>query len=263
MHIRRKYRMPNSIEVQEFNSSKCPGTSKPRGQRSEKTPEQIAKANQRRKQRECSRMVETYFNEDDGSLTLTFRKELRPKDMKEAVKIFGKFTRWLKREYQKRFYDLMWIRNIEVGPRGGWHIHIILNRIEGMEMMINDWWTANFGGVYIQYLKNWKDQGKDIGEYIAKTKLTSDEVVETSWGHSRNIHKVKPEDKVISGQRMTDQPRVPAGWYLDKDSYYEGENENGYRFRTYTFRRIQKRRIDHRLTPKQIGKLKRKKVRRK
>jgi hypothetical protein len=62
---------------------------------------------------------------------------------------------------------------------------------------------------------------------------------------------------------MTDQPRVPAGWYLDKDSYYEGENENGYRFRTYTFRRIQKRRIDHRLTPKQIGKLNRKKVRRK
>ena len=80
MHIRRKYRMPNSIEIQEFNSSKCPGLSKPRRQKTEKTPEQIVKANQRRKQRECSRMVEAYFNADDGAITLTFRKEMRPKE---------------------------------------------------------------------------------------------------------------------------------------------------------------------------------------
>lgn len=263
MHIRRKYRMPNAIEVQEFNSSKCPGEVKPRRPKTEKTSEQIALANQRRKQRECSRMVETYFNKDDGALTLTFRKEERPANMKEALKIFASFVRYLKKEYAKRFYDLFWIRNVEVGPRGAWHIHMIVNRIEGMELLINDWWTSRCGGVYVQYLKNWHDQGKDIGEYIAKTKVSSAEVIETSWGHSRNITKVPPEDKVISKQKMTDQPRVPAGWYLDKNSVYEGENENGYQFRTYTIRRIEPRRIDHKLKPAQIRRMTRKKGKRK
>lgn len=263
MHIRRKYRMPNSIEVQEFNSSKCPGLSRPRRQKTEKTPEQIVKANQRRKQRECSRMVEAYFNEDDGAITLTFRKEMRPKDMKEALKIFQAFTRYLKREYKKRYYDLFWIRNVEVGPRGAWHIHMLINRIEGMELLINDWWTVRYGGVFLQYLKNWRSQGMDIGEYIAKTKVTSDEVVETSWGHSRNIQKVQPEDKVISGHRMQDKPRIPAGWYLDKNTEYEGETAEGYPFRTYTLRRLEPRRIDHRLKPSQIRKMQRTKRKKK
>ena len=145
MHLRRKYRMANSIEVVEFNSPKCPGKSKPRREKKNPTPEAVAKNNQRRKQRECSRMVERYFNEDDGALTLTWAKEKRPKTMKEALAIFRKLVVFLKREYAKRYYELFWIRNIEVGPRGAWHIHMIVNRIEGMEFLINDWWTANCG----------------------------------------------------------------------------------------------------------------------
>lgn len=263
MHLRRKYRMPNSIEVVEFNSSRCPGKNRERRPKTKPTSEAVEKNNQRRKQRECSRMVETYFNEDDGALTLTWAKEKRPADIKEAVKVFNRFVRWLKREYGKRMYELFWIRNIEAGPRGAWHVHMIVNRIDGMELLINSWWTEHCGGTYIQYLKNWQAQGKDIGEYISKTKKTTDKVTETSWGHSRNVKKVPGEDTKITGQRMTDKPRVPKGWYLDENTVFSGENIEGYPFRTYTIRRIKPVKIDHRMKPAQIRAAERAKRRKK
>ena len=260
MHIRRKFRMRNSIEVQEFNSAKCPGPNKTRRPKTEQTPERVARNNQRRKQREAARMVEEYFNDDDLVLTLTFRKDQRPADMEEAKGIFRKFYTYLKKEYAKRYYELFWMRNIEVGPKKGWHIHMIVNRIEGAEFLIKDFWRQ-YGGVYVQYMQDLHDQGKDIGEYISKAPITCDRVTETNWSHSRNIHKIPGEDKIISGHRMTDRPRVPRGWYLDKESFYEGTNADGYPYRTYTLRRLQKRRISHKMPPARIRKLQKKKER--
>lgn len=258
MHIRRKYKMRNSIEVCEFNSSKCPGQERQRRPKEKPSSERIQKNNQRRKQREASRMVEEYFNEDDLVLTLTFRKELRPADMGEAKKIFRDFANYLRKEYRKRYYDLLWMRNIEVGSRNGWHIHVIANRIEGAEFLIKDYWRQ-YGGVYIQYLQDLRDQGKDFGEYISKAPITCDRVVETSWSHSRNIKKVEGEDVIITGHAMTDKPRVPSGYYLDKESVHEGMTADGYPFRTYTFRRLIKRRVDRKLKPSQIRKMQGKK----
>lgn len=254
MHIRRKYRTPNAIEIQEFNSARCPGGHKPRRQKENPTSERVARNNQRRKQREAGRMVDAYFNPDDLVLTLTYRTETRPDDVEGALKHFSKLTSYLRREYGKRYYELFWMRNVEIGPKGGTHIHMIVNRIEGAEFLIKDYWRQ-YGGVYVQYLQDMHDQQKDIGEYIAKSPVTCDRVVKTSWGHSRNIKKVPPEDKVITGRKMTAEPQVPRGWYLDKSTMYEGTTADGYPFRTYTLRRIQRRQIDHKMKPAAIRKL--------
>ena len=258
MHIRRKYRTANTIEVQEFNSSKVPGGHE-RKTKTNETPERMKRNNQRRKQREASRMVDANFNPDDLILTLTYREGERPEGIKGALDHFKKLTAYLRREYGKRYYELFWMRNVEIGPKGGIHIHMIINRIEGAEFLIKDYWRR-YGGVYIQYMQDLHDQGKDIGEYITKTAVSTlgkndHKVVESSYGHSRNVKKVEPEDKVISGQSMHDEPRTPKGWYLDKNTMYEGVNVDGYPFRTYTFRRLQKKRIDHRMKPAQIRKL--------
>lgn len=274
MHIRRKYTMPNTIEVQEFNSWKCPGDKK-RQPKTKPTPERMMRNNQKRKERECSRMVEKYFNADDLVLTLTYREDKRPEDMQACQKDYKDLYTYLKREYGKRLYELFWIRNIEVGPAGAWHIHMIVNRIEGAELIITDWWTSRHGGVMIQYLKNMTAEGADIGAYMAKTAFSSSgeqieadgketgksidrrknnkhRVVETSWSHSRNVKKVDPEDREITGRTMKQEPRAPKGWCLDKSSVYESVTLDGYPYRTYTFRRIEKKQIDHRMKPSKI-----------
>ena len=198
----------------------------------------------------------------DTVLTLTFKKELRPEDMKAAKQMFKDFANYLRKEYRKRYYELFWMRNIEVGPRNGWHIHVIVNRIEGAEFIAKDYWRR-FGGVFVEYLQDKRDQGKDIGEYIAKSPITCERISDASWSHSRNIKKVEGEDTIISGHAMTDKPRVPKGWYLDKESCYEGTNADGYPYRTYTIRRLKKQRIDHRMPVRKIRAIKDAKRRRK
>lgn len=259
MHLRRKYRMPNSIEVVEFNSAKCPGKCRPRRPKTAPTCEAQARNNQRRKQRACSRMIEKYFNEDDCVFTLTYAKNLRPAEMKACLKDFSRFARYLKRVYAKKGYELFWIRNAEVGERNAWHIHLVVNRIEGTEYLVESWWRARFGAVYSQHLKSMQDKGCDLGEYISKTAVSHKKIVQSSWGHSRNIKKVEPEETRITRQKMTDRPRVPKGWYLDENTMYAGENIDGYQFRTYIIRRIVRKRIDHRMSPARIRAMERKK----
>jgi len=67
---------------------------------------------------------------------------------------------------------------------------------------------------------------------------------------------VEPEETVITGQSMNDKPRTPKGFYLDKNSYHDFINEEGYRFREYVFRRLDPVRIDHRIKPKRKSRAK-------
>jgi len=252
---RKKYRLTNSIEVMECHTARYGAPGQPRAEKKKLTPEAVRKNNQRNRERKCSRMVDKYFNEDDYVLTLTYRKEDRPKDMAECKKHLQRFFRKMKREYGKRFYELFWIRNIEVGQRGAWHVHVIMNRIEGADFLIREQWP--FGGVYFQFYKNKKDEGEDLGKYMTKSsESATDKIVESSWSHSRNVEPVEPEETVITGQSMNDKPRTPKGYYLDKASFKDYINDEGYRYREYVFRKLEPVRIDHR-----IGK-KRKKARR-
>ena len=244
---RKKYRLTNSIEILECCTARHGAPGQPRNRAGKPTPEAVRRNNQRNKERRCSRMVDKYFNPDDYVLTLTYRKEDRPADMAECIDHLQKFFRKLKREYGKRFYELFWIRNIEVGTRGAWHVHVVMNRIEGADFLIKDLWKEH-GGVFFQFYQDMKDQGKDIGKYIAKSEISApDKIVESSWSHSRNVKEVEPEVTVISGQSMNDKPRTPRGYYLDKNSYRDYVSDEGYRFREYTFRKLEPVRIDHRI----------------
>ena len=247
-YIRERYDLYNSIEIREHMDCRHheEGT---RCERRKRTPEEIKRANQRRKEEKARRLIWANFEPGDYVRTLTFKKEMRPADMKEAQSIKAKFIRQLSREYGKRYYKLLWIANIECPPRGAWHIHLICNRIEGGGDIIKDLWRQ-YGGVYDQELAD--IQGKDIGAYITKSPdSTADgehKVVESKYSHSRNLVVPEPKRTEISGWKMSDAPRVPKGFYLEKDSMYEGVNMAGYRFRTYIIRRLVPKPRNRRIT---------------
>ena len=237
-YIRERYDLFNSIEIREHMDCRH----KEEGARCEKrkrTPEEMKRANQRRKEEKARRLIWANFEPGDYVRTLTFKKDRRPADMKEAQSIKAKFLRQLAREYGKRYYKLLWIANIECTPKGAWHIHLICNRIEGGGDIIKDLWRQ-YGGVYDQELAD--IQGKDIGAYITKSPDSTDDgehkVIESKYSHSRNLTVPEPKRTEISGWRMSDAPRVPKGFYLDKDSMYEGVNMAGYQYRTYIIRRL-------------------------
>ena len=252
-YIRERYDLFNSIEIREHMDSRhheegdrCP--------KRKRTPEEMARANQRRKEERARRLVWANFEEGDFVRTLTFKPEKRPTSMKEAQDIKAKFLRQLKREYGKRYYKLMWIANIEVTPRGAWHIHMIINRIEGGSEIIKDLWRQ-YGGVYDQELADLA--GKDIGAYITKspdsTENTDHKVVDAKYSHSRNLKVPEPERTEISGWKMSDRPRVPKGFYLDKSTLAEGVNAAGYRYRNYILRRLVPKKRDRKIRPKPRG----------
>ena len=262
-YVREKYDLYNSIEIREHMDSRHheEGTRCPKRKR---TPEEMKRANQRQKEAKARRLIWANFEPGDYVRTLTFKKENRPRDMKEAQAVFRSFYQTLKKEYKKRYYNLYWIANIECTPRGAWHIRFICNRIEGGGDIIKDLWRKH-GAVIDQELADLA--GKDIGAYFTKSPDSTDgtdhKVVESKYSHSRNLMKPEAKRTEISGWKLSDSPRIPKGYYLDKSTYVEGVNEAGYRYRNYILRRLipkpRNRRVDegghlHRKRRRQAGK---------
>ena len=237
-YMQKKYRYGNFIEVKQYHTARYGAPGQPRRKKTKPTPETVKRQNQRRKEEHVARIIGANFVEGDYVRTLTFAPAQRPADMKEAKAIFKDFYQRLRREYRKRYFDLFWIANIECTPRGAWHIHFICNAIFGGSDIIKELWP--YGGVYDQLIRDLA--GKDLGAYMAKTPDSTTEgehkVTESKLTHSRNLIIPKAEEKPISGWKLEDQPRVPKGWYLVKDSYYEGVNMDGYKYRTYKMARL-------------------------
>ena len=102
---------------------------KPREKKKKLTKEDMQRVNHENKFRRARHRLLKYFKTDDYFITWTFEMSKRPESMKEAVDLFGKAIGYVRKEYRKRGYELFWIRNIERGTKGAWHIHVVLNNI--------------------------------------------------------------------------------------------------------------------------------------
>ena len=229
--------------MKQYHTARYGAPGQPRQKKTKPTTEAVRKQNQRRKEEQTARIIGANFVEGDYVRTLTFAPAQRPADMKEAQRIFKDFYQRLRREYRKRYFDLFWIANIECTPRGAWHIHFVCNAIFGGSDIIKELWP--YGGVYDQLIRDITRSGKDLGSYMSKTPdSTADgehKVVESKLTHSKNLIIPQPEEKAISGWKLKDAPRIPKGWYLIKESYFEGVNMEGYKYRTYKMARLKPR----------------------
>lgn len=235
------YSFRDSVEIYEYLDGRYGAPGEKRRKKKEATPEQIRKRNQWNRERTARHKLKTWFHENDYLMLLTYRRDARPPNMEAAKEDFKKATKKIRNAYKKKGHELRWMRNIEVGPKGAWHIHLVINRIPDTDLIVKKAWVH--GRVTFKHL--YEDGGfADLAGYITKTPETANEygenLVETSYSASRNLPVKEPKEKKL--MRWPRKPREKEGYYLDKTSYYEGVNPaTGCRYRYYTLIRINRR----------------------
>lgn len=169
--IRKMYRFKNFIEVEEYHDGRYGAPGEKRQKKKKPTPEQMEKVNQMNREKRIRWRLREYFKENDYFTVLTYRKSDRPPDMEKAKKDFKKFIRKIRDWYKNKGYELFWMRNIERGTKGAWHIHLIINRIEGTDIMLSKAWPY---GKVVNQLMYEKGGFADLAAYIAKTEKTEE-----------------------------------------------------------------------------------------
>ena len=166
-------------------------------------------------------------------MTFTYRPSDRPKNMEAAKKDMSNLLNRLKYHYKKQDKQLKWILKMEQGARGAIHAHMILNRIDGGDLLLARQWKK--GRVHMQLL--YEEGGfQDLAEYIAKK---SDQSQGEPYSRSRNMIERDPETKIMKRRTWQKEIKPPKGYYVDKTSVVEGINPvTGYPYRYYTLIKI-------------------------
>lgn len=233
------YEFDNAIEVEEKHTYRYRSPGMKREKKKKLTPAQMKAVNQKNKEKTCRRKLRKHFEENDYFVCLTYEKEKRPSDMTEAKRDFSDAMKVIRREYGKAGYKVKWIRNIEVGTKNGWHVHLVINRIPDTDLILRKAWKK---GKVICQLMYEKGEFKDLAAYITKTPETDKRLRETSYSTSRNLPLPEPKKKTYVRWKTWNKIRIPKGYYLDKETVHEGNNPfTGYPYREYTLLKLKRR----------------------
>ena len=181
-------------------------------------------------------------------MTITYRKGDRP-TWSEMIKDIQKLIKDVRKRYRKIGKELKYIYRLQIGKRGGPHIHILVNRVQsqegGTDIFFSECWKKghiNFRSLY--------EAGnfEDLAEYIAKP-IEEWEPKEAKRYHpSRNLIRKEPKEKVINRRNLVDKqgrmiyPKAPKGYYINPDSVKMGINPvTGYAYRHYTLIKLDRR----------------------
>lgn len=239
MAFRRKtQRFKNAIEISEYHTARYGAPGQKRQPKKKPTREQIEKRNQWQREKTARHKIRQWMDINDYLTTLTYRREARPPDMATAQKQFGRLMRLVRTQYRKRGYELRYLKNIEVGTKNGWHIHVIINRIPDTDIILKSLWT--FGKVQFELLHE-KGEFRDLAAYITKTPKTDPRLRETNYSTSKNLPVPPPEEKIYRHWKTWNEIKIPDGYYLDQDAFHEGINPiTGYPYRIYTLLKIRR-----------------------
>lgn len=196
------------------------------------TPEQIQRQNHTNKVKKIRRKLKNNFYEGDYWITFTYKKDTA-KTIEEVMEDLKKMMEKLRRKYSKAAVPMKWIRRIEIGSKGGIHAHMVLNRIEGLDITLQKLWTH--GHVNIEILDGNYD---NLAEYIAKEPtdqqkklMRSMDIPESKlirYSCSRNLIEPLPEREEKSHKTMksifNNDLEPHKGFYIDRDSIIKGIN---------------------------------------
>lgn len=232
------YTFQNSIEYEIKWAGNYGAKGEKRAPKKKPSKEQIIKQNQKNKEIYMRRVLKLNFTKEDLWVTLKYAKGTR-KPLGQILKDMKNFQTAMRRHRKKAGEPYKWIRRIEIGKRGGIHIHMVINRVrdEPTDQVIRDKWKK-YGKVHFESLYE-EDDFQALAEYIVKPvpeelegQLEMFSLAEQKqlamYSCSRNLERPKPKRKVYSRwtvKRMLEEgPKPTEGYYIDKDSIVTGIN---------------------------------------
>lgn len=206
------------------------------------TPEQIKRQNQWKREKYSKRVMKLNFEKGDLWCTILYPKGTR-KPIDEVKDDMKKFLRKLRTKYKKRGDELKFMYRIEIGARGGIHIHMICNHSRGdtpIDMIIQETWTE--GRVHFERFGGEEEDYQRLADYIVKApneeqeeKIKEREDSEEdkkaliAYSSSRNLQRPVPERKEYKRRTVRkmieDGPKSTPGYYIDKSSIVSGVNK--------------------------------------
>lgn len=249
MAVKRKtttLRQGDVIDVLEYPDGNYGAPGMPRVKKKKPTKEQMLQVNLLNKARVCRLKMLMYLNYDDYFGTWTYKADERPPDMNTALAHFQEAMRKIRPFYKKQGYECFMFRNIQLGTKGGWHIHFVFKNIKGASNIIENAWTH--GGTYIVKIRKSKYFSEDftlLANYMTKSEHTIEykkdgtpaksKIKESNYNTSRNMPLPDPEkDKLV---RWKKEVKPKKNYYII--NLYEGENPvTKLPYRRYTMIRI-------------------------
>lgn len=231
------FRFPYSIEYEYKWAGNYGAKGQKRKPKVKATTEQIKKRNQWKKEKYSKRVMKLNFKKGDLWCTILYPKGTR-KPIEEIREDMKKFLRRLRGKYKKRNDKLKFMYRIEIGSRGGIHIHMICNHSEGdipIDMVIQDTWTE--GRIHFERFGGKEEDYERLGDYLVKPppEEQEDNIKKTSGGKaliayssSRNLARPVPERKEYKRRTVRklieDGPKATPGYYIPKDKIVSGVN---------------------------------------
>lgn len=254
MYIQKTYIMINSIEHEYSFAGNYGSKGEKRAERKKKTPEQMKKQNQINKINKIRRTIKLNFYPNDLWVTLKYPAGTR-KPIESVKKDFKKFCAKMRADYKKRGEEFKYIYRIEIGKRGGIHIHMLLNAICWSSLLIQKNWlygTADYTHIYekggyhqlASYLAKPVPAQEEMHKQYSLFEMNEEDIkMLSTYNTSRNLVRPEPDVKKYVKRTMrktiNDGPIARPGYVIDKDSIRIGINQaTGYTYLHYTEVRI-------------------------
>lgn len=250
-----KWVFPNSNEYEYKFAGNYGAKGEKREKRQKATPEVIEKQNQYNREKKMRRLIKANFYPEDYWVTLKYPKGTR-KPVGEVKKDLKYFLEKMRKVYKKVGEAFKFIYRMEIGKRGGIHIHMILNRIRELatDLLIKEMWV--FGNVNYEILHE-RGGYQQLAEYIVKQpreeeykqiQLFDEEEQKqfVKYSSSRNLVRPEPERKIYlrrTVEKIKNQGveglKPSEGYYIDPDSVRMGKNKyTGLSYIQYTEYRL-------------------------
>ncbi len=204
------------------------------------TTEQQAVVNLKKAERELRRILNATFSDEAGDMlvTLSYKKDLRPRDSKEMQEHMAEYLRKLRRAFAKEGKELKYVYVKELGPKGAAHIHMVMSHCD-LKVIRKCWKHGQIDAKLLWTDGQYASIAAYFVKYSRKTEETEGVLVGKRYYCSRNVTRPVPVKTIITrSNQFRKVPNVRKGYYLETDSLQHGINEMGYEYMSYSLHRI-------------------------